>query len=732
MSHSYASSSTTTTASTAQPLSDVLPWGSPLAVDAPAAFATRGSASSSSPSLDDDRPSILRTRRRARTLLVTDGISADGRFVLHSLALQFLSSRAVRRSSPSSDDRRTKSAEEGSVLWIGGGPLAESQICGGLRKGMAVRLGGTGGGSGGGERSLDREECDDTNGNDGATTTMGKLHVIAVPLELADAALLECSDDDDDDDDDAAKEFSHERYLKGLHRRIVHWLYRRELLSVEAASAATAAKSTRRHPTQQQQKNQQQDIYTTTNNTATRHIQSHPSSSSYMGPNLVIIDNLSVFSSLFGDVLTHAFLTNVRAALKRHAKRSVIMDDVGFDNHKQDGMSTATPTNNHTNETITTITTTNLLAVRCTSPDDGGLYHLDYDDDDLDIGSESGRGSHAPFVKGERLDPNTPGCCVGSGFGAERGRGSHAPSVKGERLRSDHTTLLRPWWGSGCGGGRGGNGLLGGIPDGVAGTTSYSLESGTDVSMGGTIASPHLTICHLEEQSLNLSLFPSANINGVGRPFHAPWLSQWHSTSTSTSLLQKLEDDLDIGSERGRGSHAPSVKGERLRSEHARLLRPWWGMGSGFGGGGGGNALIRGIPDGVAGTTSYSSESGTNVPMGGTIASPHSTICHLEERSHNLSLFPSADIGGVGGPFHAPLSSQWHSTSTSTSLLHKIGMYEYSDGIVDVSPLESGYARDILGRISFTSVWGGRGWWGRGDEFGGAGGDGIGLGIGIG
>jgi len=440
---------------------------------------------------------------------------------------------------------------------------------------MAVRLGGTGGGSGGGERSLDREECDDTNGNDGATTTMGKLHVIAVPLELADAALLECSDDDDDDDDDAAKEFSHERYLKGLHRRIVHWLYRRELLSVEAASAATAAKSTRRHPTQQQQKNQQQDIYTTTNNTATRHIQSHPSSSSHIGPNLVIIDNLSVFSSLFGDVLTHAFLTNVRAALKRHAERTfsevssaVIMDDVGFDNHKQDGMSTATPTNNHTNETITTITTTNLLAVRCTSPDDGGLYHLDYDDD-LDIGSE-------------------------------RGRGSHAPSVKGERLRSDHTTLLRPWWGSGCGGGRGGNGLLGGIPDGVAGTTSYSLESGTDVSMGGTIASPHLTICHLEEQSLNLSLFPSANINGVGRPFHAPWLSQWHSTSTSTSLL------------------------------------------------------------------------------------------------------------------------------------HKTGKYKYSDGIVDVSLLESGYARDILGRISFTSVWGGRGWWGRGDEFGGAGGGGIGLGIGIG
>jgi len=91
---------------------------------------------------------------------------------------------------------------------------------------------------------LDREERVETNGNGGAMTTMGKLHMIAVSLELADAALLECSDDDDDVDYDAAKEFSHKRYLKGLHRRIIHWLYHRELLSVEAASAATAVKST--------------------------------------------------------------------------------------------------------------------------------------------------------------------------------------------------------------------------------------------------------------------------------------------------------------------------------------------------------------------------------------------------------------------------------------------------------------------------------------------------------
>ena len=35
-----------------------------------------------------------------------------------------------------------------------------------------------------------------------------------------------------------------------------------------------------------------------------------------------------------------------------------------------------------------------------------------------------------------------------------------------------------------------------------------------------------------------------------------------------------------------------------------------------------------------------------------------------------------------------------------------------ADGIVDVSPLESGYARDVLGRMSFVTTWSGKGWWG--------------------
>jgi hypothetical protein len=94
------------------------------------------------------------------------------------------------------------------------------------------------------------------------------------------------------------------------------------------------------------------------------------------------------------------------------------------------------------------------------------------------------------------------------------------------------------------------------------------------------------------------------------------------------------------------GGHAYRRKGEKLRSEYARSLRTWLGMGS--------------------------------------------RMVHLEEQSHLLSL---------------------QSLSTPP-LLYKSGWYEFADAIVDVSPLESGYARDVLGRLSFTTTWNGMGCWG--------------------
>ncbi|KAL7461113.1 hypothetical protein ACHAXS_001544 [Conticribra weissflogii] len=421
MSHFSAGSTASATISATQPLSDVLPWGSPLDVD-------DASSSSASSSSDDV---IGHHRCRAHTLLVTDAVSTDARFVLHSLAQQFLSCRSTTRTGNL----------EGSVLWVSCGPLSERQIRGASRKAAAVHIGGGGGGNDG-ERSSQRDD------------QAGALRVVSVPLELADAALR----------DDG---FSHERYLKGLHRRIVHWLHHREFLSAEtAASSLDAANDVR-----------------------------VASVSPNRGPNLVVVDNLAVFSSLFGDVLAHKFLTAVRASLKRHAATISRNYDDGNDNNSDSN------DNDNDNRNTTVTTSINLLAVRCTSPDDGGLYRLDDDDD----------------------------------------------------------------------------------------------------------------------------------------------------------------DDAD----------ANMSKGERLRSEHARLLRPWLGMGSGADGGG-------------------------SIP----------TICHSEERSHHRSLFPA------GGNGH----------STSTALLHKCGMYECADGIVDVSPLESGYARDVSGRISFSSVWGGRGWWGTGTAEGDVGG----------
>ena len=60
--------------------------------------------------------------------------------------------------------------------------------------------------------------------------------------------------------------------------------------------------------------------------------------------------------------------------------------------------------------------------------------------------------------------------------------------------------------------------------------------------------------------------------------------------------------------------------------------------------------------------------------------------------------------------------------------MYKSGLYEIADGIVDVSPLESGYARDVLGRLSFVTTWSGKGWWGLAKGGGGGAGGGNGGG----
>ncbi len=114
------------------------------------------------------------------------------------------------------------------------------------------------------------------------------------------------------------------------------------------------------------------------------------------------------------------------------------------------------------------------------------------------------------------------------------------------------------------------------------------------------------------------------------------------------------------------------MKGEKLRSEYSRLLRPWLGMGSGY------------VDSSSSATTT------TETTM---------NITQLEEQCNYLSL---------------------STNSTVPSMVYRCGLYELADAIVDVSPLESGYARDVLGRLSFATTWNGKGWWG-GSSVGGGG-----------
>lgn len=389
--------------SSLQPLSDILPWGNPITV-----LPSLSSSSSTDKSVDD------------RTLLITDACSSDGKFMLHALALQFLSCR--HHAVVDDDAAQLSPVLEGAVLWISCTPAIDRQIITGLRKASQHDLGGR------------------INGAIGLAIGFAdsRIRIVSVQLELADAKL------DGNGETGADASFSHEQYLKGLHRRIVHWLNHRELIQVTPAR---------------------------------RNIREHCVT---LGPNLIIIDSATALATLCGDKLTSMFLLSVRSSMRNQSMRSSssIIDAKVLNSNmdRKDKFDSAISTVN-----------VNLLAIRVSSPDDGGLYHVD----------------------------------------------------SNER-----------------------------------------------------------------------------------------------------------------------------TKVETIQLENSRLLRPWLGFGSG--------PSTNGNEDGLI-----------------------TSISLLEENSLSLTY------------------------DSVPSLLYRSGIYEIADGIVDISPLESGYARDVNGRLSCGATWKGKGWWGIGGSSGG-------------
>jgi hypothetical protein len=117
------------------------------------------------------------------------------------------------------------------------------------------------------------------------------------------------------------------------------------------------------------------------------HSENAPPAGVNLGPNIVIIDNVTALGALCGARLTNAFVSSVRASLKQHARRCArSSSDVATQNGIGD------------------LTVTHLLALRASSPDDGGLYQIDDGGD-----------------------------------------------MQGEKLRSEYARLLRPWLGFGSG-----------------------------------------------------------------------------------------------------------------------------------------------------------------------------------------------------------------------------------------------------------------------------------------
>ncbi|EJK62340.1 hypothetical protein THAOC_17052 [Thalassiosira oceanica] len=231
---------------TTQSLPDILPWGSPV---------------SSSEGSNDAQSS------RTSTLLVTDSVSADGRFILHALALQYLSTRHSGHVVRPEDQLLL----EGSVLWISSAPVSEKQLLLCMRKGLQHNLGGSGSRIGSSSGLIGRAG-DDPSDSSGRSTA-GRINVISVPLELADAAL-----------EGETVDLALEDYAKKLHARVVRWLKDRSMES----SCSNPSESER-------------------------------VTSRAKGPTLLVIDNATALASLMGDRLAGSFVASVRGSMTRHS-----------------------------------------------------------------------------------------------------------------------------------------------------------------------------------------------------------------------------------------------------------------------------------------------------------------------------------------------------------------------------------------------------------------------------
>ena len=318
------SSTSSNAGGSSQPLSDMLPWGSPISQSGPP---VGNSIDSSCDGNGEVVPSVY-YRFASRTLLITDSLSSDARFLLHALSLQFMAAKS-------------SGVTYGSVLWIscGSPPSTEKQIAMGLRKAMQHGLG----------------SCGDDNTNMNGASDLGSVNFVSITTELADAVLK--SDDEDN--------FSLESYVKRLHKRISHWLQHREVLPEDEFTRAPQTKDIEEGPT-------------------------------IKGPGLIIIDGVITLSAVFGDTLTQMFVSSVSASLKNYTTKCQII---------QSG-------SNKSADSIVTVT--NLLVMRCSSPDDGGLYNIADLNEFEDVGNAS--------------------------------------RTKGQKLRSEYSRLLRPWLGAGSSG----------------------------------------------------------------------------------------------------------------------------------------------------------------------------------------------------------------------------------------------------------------------------------------
>lgn len=245
------------------PLADVLPWGDTLPTG-------------------------------GRTILINDSAETNGRFLLHTMASQFMK-QSTTTGVAGAADPNTNFSNSSKVMWITCGALTEEHILSALKK-----------------VGCDVPSVSLFTSSNSSSTTMskksshiGNVKVISVLVELDEITNNQNTKTSNNRDNDCVKNnntcsdelsvhhnnnVEYEYYLKTIYQRIQKWMSPNEKFEKESIDSDDNLPA------------QFEEFQTPTSSTSFHH--------------LIILDDVQMLSTFFGAPLTHAFIQQIRSLIR--------------------------------------------------------------------------------------------------------------------------------------------------------------------------------------------------------------------------------------------------------------------------------------------------------------------------------------------------------------------------------------------------------------------------------